>query len=76
MDNIGFGLLLMVVGVITVFAILLIVIYGSGLLIKLINRIAPAEEAGKKEEDVRPVLEAAVSQITGGKGRLTAYKKL
>lgn len=76
MENIGLGLLLMVVGVITVFVILLIVIYGSELLIRLINRIAPAEEPKKKEEDVRPILEAAVNQITGGKGRLTNYTKL
>lgn len=77
MENIGLGLLLMLVGVITVFVILLIVIYGSELLIRLLNRIAPADAPIKEaKEDVRPILEAAVQQITGGKGRLTNYTKL
>ena len=47
MENIGLGLMLMVIGMCTVFIILLIVIWGSTLLIKLVNKIAP-EEAPKK----------------------------
>ena len=83
MENMSLGLLLMLVGMVTVFAILLIVIYGSRLLITIINKIAPAEEkpaAAKAPEDdtaaVRPVLEAAVAQITGGKGHIVGIKKV
>lgn len=68
---------------VTVFAILLIVIFGSQLLIKLINRIAPeAEVPGKKQiaesadAGVRAVLDAAVAQITGGKGRIINVTKI
>lgn len=84
MDNIGIGLMLMLVGMITVFVILLIVIYGSRLLIRLINKIAPEEAPAERKSSaaadglssVRPVLEAAVAQITGGKGHIVNIKKL
>ena len=48
MSNLGFGLQLMLIGMLTVFVILLIVIFGSRLLIAIINRIAPAEQAPAK----------------------------
>ena len=48
MENIELGLLLMVVGMVTVFVILLIVIWLSQLLISIVNKVAP-EEAPKKE---------------------------
>lgn len=68
----------MLVGMITVFVILLIVIYGSRLLIKLINRIAPQQEQKKAPagEDYSAVFEAAVAQLTQGKGKLTKITKL
>ena len=44
MENIGVGLLLMVVGMCTVFLILLIVIWISQFLISVVNKIAPEEE--------------------------------
>lgn len=47
MENIGVGLMLMVVGMATVFVILLIVIYLSKYLITVVNKVAP-EEAPKK----------------------------
>lgn len=49
MENLEIGLLLMVVGMATVFVILLIVIYLSQLLIKLVNKVAPEEEPKKKQ---------------------------
>ena len=78
MGNFGTGLQLMLVGMITVFVILLIVIYGSRLLIKLINRIAPQQEQKKAPagEDYSAVFEAAVAQLTQGKGKLTKITKL
>lgn len=47
MENIELGLLLMVVGMVTVFVILLIVIWLSQLLISIVNKVAP-EEAPKR----------------------------
>lgn len=50
MENIGTGLMLMVVGMATVFVILLIVIWLSQFLIKVVNKIAPEEEVKKKRK--------------------------
>lgn len=44
MENLETALLLMVVGMATVFAILLIVIYLGKLLISLVNKYAPEEQ--------------------------------
>ena len=78
MENFGLGLQLMLVGMITVFLILVIVITGSRLLIRLINRIAPEEEQKKAPagEDYTAVFEAAVAQLTDGKGKVTKITKL
>ena len=81
MENIGLGLMLMVVGMVTVFLILLIVIYGSKLMIAIANRLTPAAakpapaDAGP-DALTRQVLEAAVTQLTGGKGRITNINKV
>ena len=45
MENIGLGLLLMVVGMATTFVILLIIIWLSNGLISLVNKFAPEEDA-------------------------------
>ena len=45
MENLNLALLLMVVGMATVFAILLIVIYLGKLLIALVNKYAPEDFA-------------------------------
>ena len=79
MENLQLGFLLMLVGMVTVFIILLIVIYGSQALISLINKIAPAEPVKvvkSGQEDLNPVFEAPVGQITGGKGRLVKVTKI
>lgn len=126
MGNITLGLQLMGIGMVTVFAILLIVIYGSRLIISIVNRIAPEEQkppraalagagaAGAADAQIlgaaqaagaqasgavgtltsgtagaltsgaaqavdpgtKAVLEAAVSQITAGRGHITSIKKL
>jgi len=85
MDNIGLGIELMVVGMSTVFLILLIVIWGGKLLIKAVNKIAPEEVVAPKKASVAPaavdsttmaVLQQVVSQITGGKGSVASVKRL
>ncbi|MCD7714194.1 MAG: OadG family protein [Prevotella sp.] len=84
MENIGLGITLMVIGMVTVFAILLIVIYLSRLLIALINRIAPDETRPARRqpeaEAVSPVtmsvIAAAVNRLTGGKGMVRSVERL
>ncbi len=83
MGNMTLGLTLMLIGMITVFAILLIVIYLSKLLIILINRYAPAPApaaaAGSKDAvsaTVRRVVEATVERLTGGKGTVARIEKV
>jgi len=82
------ALQLMVVGMLTVFSVLLIVIGLGTLLIKLVNKYAPEEVAARKpvaaavgavqqvDATVKAVIDAAVSQITGGKGRASKITKL
>lgn len=88
MENSGIstGIELMIIGMFTVFAILLIVINLGKLLIKVVNAIAPEEQvAPKKAGAAKPVaidattmtiLEQTVSQLTGGKGRVASAKKI
>lgn len=89
MENLGFGLQLMIVGMTTVFLILLIVIYGGKLLIAVVNRIAPEEVAAAKkavaaqsqsgsevDASTMAVLSEVVKQITGGRGRVESVKKV
>lgn len=84
-----FGALqLMVVGMLTVFCILIIVILLGTALIKLVNKYAPEEVQAKKsvaaannavqqvDATVKAVIDAAVAQITGGKGRASKITKL
>ena len=76
MENLGLGLLLMCVGMVTVFAILLLVIYGSELLIKLVNVIARRSDEKETPDDVMAVLTEAVKTLTDGKGRISNVTKL
>lgn len=84
-----FGALqLMVVGMLTVFCVLLIVIGLGTLLIKLVNKYAPEEVVAKKpvaaaagavgqiDATVKAVIDATISQITGGKGHASKITKL
>lgn len=79
------GLTLMLVGMVTVFAVLLIIIYLSKGLIALVNRIAPEEEVKHKtaavakqaiSPEIMQVIQQAVSQVTGGKGTVANVEKL
>ncbi|MCQ2239596.1 MAG: OadG family protein [Bacteroidaceae bacterium] len=86
MENMGLGLTLMGIGMVTVFAILLIVINLSKLLINIVNKVAPEEEASKKvapapskpiiDSTVMAIIQAAVSEMTGGKGTVANVEKL
>lgn len=90
MENIETGLLLMVVGMTTVFAILLIVINLGKVLITLVNKYAPEEivikkqvttqtttaQAGSIHGKTTAAIVAAVSMITGGQGKVTKIEKI
>ena len=83
MENLNTALLLMVVGMTTVFAILLIVIYlGKGLIL-LVNKYAP-EEVDKKGAqgpaaipgNILAAISAAVTVVTQGKGKVAKVEKV
>ena len=88
MENLPEAFKLLVVGMLTVFCILLIVIYFGKLLISLVNKFAPeeitaAKTANSKAPSATPVdaqtmsiIQAAISQITGGKGKVTKVEKI
>ena len=75
--------MLMVVGMDTVFVIILIVIYLSKYLITIVNKVAP-EEAPRKVPTVAPTtdagamdaIKAAVEILTAGKGQVIKIEKL
>lgn len=70
MENIQTGLLLMLVGMTTVFIILLIVIYLGKGLIALVNRCAPEEIIMKRQAPV--VMSAAVAPAVHARASLNA----
>ena len=81
------ALQLLVVGMLTVFAVLLIVIYLGKLLIWAVNKWAPEETVAKKvapaaraiasiDANTKAIIDATISQITGGKGRAAKIEKL
>ena len=85
MDNLGIGFELMIVGMSTVFLILLIVIWGGKFLIKAVNKIAPEEVVTPKKSTTSvgdvdggtiAILQQVVNQITGGKGHISSAKKI
>lgn len=91
MENIELGLLLMIVGMTTVFAILVIVIYLGKGLISVVNRLAPEEAIIKKQPQMQTqaashspagmpanttaAIVSAISMLTGGKGKVTKIEK-
>lgn len=87
-DNFNEAIQLMIVGMLTVFSILLIVILFGNILIKLVNKYAPEEVQTKKpvaaannavqqvDATVKAVIDATIAQITGGKGRVSKITKL
>lgn len=83
MNDFEVALMLMVVGMATVFVILLIVINLGKLLISLVNKLAP-EEASRKAPVVAPTadagamdaIKAAVEILTAGKGQVVKIEKI
>ena len=85
MENLETAFLLMVVGMATVFVILLIVIYLGKLLISLVNKYAPEEVVSVKQTssqapvpipgNILAAITAAVNVVTQGKGKVTKVEK-
>ena len=83
MENLNIALLLMVVGMATVFAILLIVIYLGKAMIALVNKYAHEETPATKKEgpaaipaNILAAINAAVAVVTHDKGRVTKVEKM
>lgn len=84
MENIPEALKLLVVGMLTVFAILLIVIYLGKGLIAFVNKFIPEEAkvASQKVANVsvdpqaKAIINEAVKQLTAGKGHVTKVEKI
>lgn len=86
MENFSSALMLMAVGMTTVFAILLIVIYLGKALTALVNKYAPAEvEASKKQVPAGPApipanvmaaIRAAVAVVTHDEGKVTKVERM
>jgi len=78
------ALLLLAVGMITVFFILALIVLLGGWLIKLVNKYAPAPPSNKSEGhaqeasfDTRKTaaIVAAVEAVTGGQGSITKIQR-
>lgn len=87
MEESIFGALqLLVVGMITVFLILTIVINLGKALIVLVNKFAPAEESSPKKNptaatnsidaNTQAIIKATVDKLTNGKGTVTHITKI
>lgn len=87
MENIGLALQLMVVGMATVFIILMIVIQLGKWLISLVNKFAPEEEPVARHTAKQPqqaaidpqtmaIISSAVDQLTHGKGKVKHVERL
>ncbi|MEE1259923.1 MAG: OadG family transporter subunit [Paludibacteraceae bacterium] len=77
---------LMIVGMITVFAVLGLVIAMGNALIRFVNKYVPEEEAPAPKAaapasaaiapDVKSAIELAVAKITSNKGRIEKIEKI
>jgi len=81
-SNTSNALLLLVIGMVTVFTVLLLVVLSGYLLIKLVNKFAP--EPVKQSKLIKPlisnkeiaVMAAVVEHITMGKGKIESIQKI
>ena len=86
MENLQFGLLLALVGMTTVFVVLMLLILLSKYLILFINRFVPAEDekpVQRTADTAAPinatdalVIAETVKVITGGKGTVSKIEKI
>jgi oxaloacetate decarboxylase gamma subunit len=72
------GITLMIIGMLTVFSVLLIIIMLSKWLIVFVNKVVPEEtgKVSKVPEDIQEAIHKAIFQITGGRGKITEIKEV
>ena len=72
------GITLMVIGMVTVFAVLLFIIFVSKGLIFIVNNAIPetAEQKSQIPDDICEVINKTVFQITGGRGKVTNIQEI
>jgi oxaloacetate decarboxylase gamma subunit len=79
-SDLGTALTLLLVGMVTVFAVLTLVVLVGQIMIGVVNRWMPVVQtvAPKNEvsQQTMAVLAATVDQITAGKGRISNIEKL
>jgi Na+-transporting methylmalonyl-CoA/oxaloacetate decarboxylase gamma subunit len=81
-EDVSFGLMIMAIGMITVFAILSLVVAGGKIMILLVNRFAPLAPApisiGSRQQiapDKIAAITAAIESLTGGTATITEITK-
>ena len=72
------GITLMVIGMVTVFAVLLFIIFVSKGLIFIVNNAIPetSEQKSQIPDDICEVINKTVFQITGGRGKVTNIQEI
>ena len=72
------GITLMVIGMVTVFAVLLFIIFVSKGLIFIVNNTIPetSEKMSQIPDDICEVINKTVFQITGGKGKVANIQEI
>ncbi len=72
--EISTALMLLAIGMITVFVVLLLVVLTGNLLIRLVNKLT-SQVKSDVDNQTLAVITAAVEQFTGGQGRITKIEK-
>ena len=72
------GITLMVIGMVTVFCVLLFIILVSKGLIFIVNNAIPetSEQKSQIPDDICEVINKTVFQITGGRGKVTNIQEI
>ncbi len=80
MENLNEALFLLVVGMLTVFVILMLVVAVGNLIILFTNRLMPPPGDAEKGKHIDPkklaVIVAAVDIVTKGKGKIANIEKI
>lgn len=80
MENLNKALFLLVVGLLTVFVILMLVVAVGNLIIMFTNRFLPPPDDAEKGKYIDPkklaVIVAAVDIVTKGKGKIANIEKI
>jgi len=83
MQNLGEALSLMIVGMVTVFFILFLIVLIGNVIVRFSNKYLPEEKKVEKTNKQQPssdniyaAINAAINVVTNGKGKVTNIKKI